>query len=147
MDMKVQEYFGIKELVCKHVYDKWGEKAWQFLDEKLLANLLYIREGIGKPIVVNNWAKGGEYSQRGLRCTRCILVIEQVDLRKVYLSQHIFGKAVDFDVKGMDAESVRQWIKAHASELPYPCRVEENVSWVHMDVMNNSSSKVLGFYA
>lgn len=140
------KHFGIKELVCPHVYEKWGEKAWQFLDDRLLANLEYIREGIGKPIVVNNWAKGGQYSQRGLRCNCCILVIEKTDLRKVYLSQHIFGKAVDFNVVGMTAEEVRQWIKAHAKELPYSCRVEELVDWCHLDTMNNSATKVLGFY-
>ena len=140
------KYFGIKELVCPHVYERWGEMAWQFLDERLLANLDFIREGIGKPIVVNNWAQGGQYSQRGLRCNCCILVIEKTDLRKVYLSQHIFGKAVDFNVVGMDAESVRKWIKTHAKKLPYPCRLEENVSWVHLDVMNNTKDKVVGFY-
>lgn len=145
--MSIKKYFGIKELVCPHVYEIWGESAWQFLDDRMLANLLFIREGIGKPIVVNNWAKGGGYSQRGLRCNTCLLVIEKTDLRKVYLSQHIFGKAVDFNVVGMDAESVRQWIKAHAAELPYPCRVEEGGSWVHLDTLNNEGNKVLGFYA
>ena len=145
--MKVQDYFGIKELVCKHVYDKWGEKAWQFLDGRLLANLLYIRKGIGRPIVVNNWAMGGQYSQRGLRCNCCILCFEKTVLRKVYLTQHGFGKAVDFNVVGMEAEEVRLWIKAHASELPYPCRLEKDVSWVHLDVMNNTDDKVLEFCA
>lgn len=146
--MNVKRYFGIKELVCPHVYERWGEKAWQFLDDKLLENLLFIRKGIGKPIVVNNWANGGEYSQRGLRCNCCILVREKTDLRKVYLSQHIFGKAVDFHVVGMDAEEVRRWIKVHASELPYACRLEEGVgvSWVHLDTMNNSDDRVLSFH-
>lgn len=143
--MKVQDYFGIKELVCPHVYEIWGESAWQFLDEKMLANLLFIREGIGKPIVVNNWAKGGGYSQRGLRCCVCALVKQKAIANIPYLSQHIFGKAVDFHVVGMDAESVRQWIKSHAEELPYPCRVEEGVSWCHMDTMNNSDDRVLSF--
>lgn len=138
----IQEYFGIKELVCKHVYDKWGEKAWQFLDDRMLANLEFIREGIGKPIIVNNWAKGGEYSQRGLRCCVCALVIEKVDLRKVYLSAHIFGQAVDFHVVGMTAEEVRQWIIEHEDELPYPCRLERDVDWVHMDTRCNSYEKV-----
>lgn len=140
--MKIKQYFGIKELVCPHVYEIWGESAWQFLDDRMLENLLFIREGIGKPIVVNNWAKGGEYSQRGLRCNTCILVIEKTDLRKVYLSEHIFGQAVDFHVVGMTAEKVRQWIIDHADELPYPARLERDVSWVHMGVRNKSVEKV-----
>lgn len=140
--MDVKKYFGIKELVCPHVYEVWGENAWQFLDDRMLANLVFIREGIGKPIVVNNWAKGGEYSQRGLRCNTCLLVIEKTDLRKVYLSAHIQGKAVDFNVVGMTAEEVRQWIIDHADEMPYPLRLERDVSWVHMDVRNKSVEKV-----
>lgn len=136
------KYFGIKELVCPHVYEKWGESSWQFLDDRMLANLEWIREKLGKPIIVNNWAKGGQYSQRGLRCNCCILVIEKTDLRKVYLSAHIQGQAVDFNVVGMDAECVRQWIIDHADELPYPCRLERDVSWIHMDTRSNSYEKV-----
>ena len=140
------KYFKIQELVCKHVYEKWGDKAWQFLDEKLLANLEWIRERLGKPIVINNWAQGGQFSQRGLRCNTCQLVIEKTDLRKVYLSQHIFGKAVDFDVVGMTAEDVRRWIMAHSSELPYPIRMEDGVNWVHMDTMATGKTKVQVFH-
>lgn len=136
------KYFDIKELVCPHVYEIWGESAWQFLDKRLLENLDWLREKLGKPIVVNNWAKGGEYSQRGLRCNTCILVIEKTDLRKVYLSAHIQGKAVDFNVVGMTAEEVRQWIIDHADELPHPCRLERDVSWVHLDTRCNSYEKV-----
>lgn len=138
----MMRYFGIKELVCPHVYEIWGENAWQFLDERMLKNLEWIRERIGKPIIVNNWATGGQYSQRGLRCTRCILVIEKVDLRKVYLSAHIQGKAVDFNVVGMTAEEVRDWIIEHADELPYPVRLERDVTWVHMDTRVCSYEKV-----
>ena len=140
--MKIKKYFGIKELVCPHVYEIWGESAWQFLDDRMLESLAFIREGLGKPIVVNNWAKGGQYSQRGLRCNTCILVIEKTDLRKVYLSAHIFGQAVDFNVVGMTAEEVRQWIIDHADELPHALRLEDGVSWVHMDVRNKSVEKV-----
>lgn len=136
------KYFGIKELVCPHVYEIWGENSWQFLDKRLLENLEWIREKIGKPIVVNNWAKGGQYSQRCLRCNTCILVIEKTDLRKVYLSAHIFGQAADFNVVGMTAEEVRDWIVAHADELPHPCRLERDVSWIHMDVRVHSYEKV-----
>lgn len=140
--MDIKKYFGIKELVCPHVYEIWGENAWQFLDDRMLKNLEWIRERIGKPIIVNNWATGGQYSQRGLRCTRCVLVIEKVDLRKVYLSAHIQGKAVDFHVVGMTAEEVRDWIIEHADELPYPARLERDVSWVHMDTRVCSYEKV-----
>jgi hypothetical protein len=65
---KIQDYFKIEELVCPHVYDKFGLYAWRFFDPRLLDTLLVIREKIAKPIYVNNWDMGGDFSQRGFRC-------------------------------------------------------------------------------
>ena len=45
-------------------------------------------------------------------------------------------------VIGMTAEEVRQWIIDHADELPYPARLERDVSWIHMDTRCNSYEKV-----
>jgi hypothetical protein len=53
---------------------------------------------------------------------------------KIYLSGHVLGMAVDFDVKGMKAKDVRLWLIEHKSELPYKIRLEKNVNWVHLDV-------------
>lgn len=144
--MKIKQYFDIKELVCPHVYELHGDSAWQFLDDRMLENLLFIREGIGKPIVINNWAKGGEYSQRGLRCTRCILVIEKVDLRKVYLSDHLFGKGVDFHVIGMTAQEVRDWLELHKEELPHKVRIEKDVNWVHLGIAHFGQSEKISYF-
>ena len=144
--MTIKDYFGIKELVCKHVYDMWGENAWQFLDSRLLDSLLTVREKLGKPIVVNNWSRGGNFSQRGLRCNVCSLVKEKTDLHKVYVSTHLQGKAVDFNVSGLSAEEVRQWIVKNQILLPHPIRLEKGVTWVHLDVRNDGAhSKVLFF--
>ena len=55
MNHRITRYFDIQELVCPHVYDKFGLYAWQFFDPRLLDVLLAIREGIEKPIIVNNW--------------------------------------------------------------------------------------------
>ena len=52
MNHRVSRYFDIRELVCPHVYDKFGLYAWQFFDPRLLDVLLAIREGIGKPIII-----------------------------------------------------------------------------------------------
>ncbi|MGN0091277.1 MAG: hypothetical protein ACI36Z_10055 [Alloprevotella sp.] len=144
--MNIRDYFGIKELVCPHVYDAWGENAWKFLDDRLLDTLLVIREKIDKPIVVNNWAKGGNYSQRGLRCNVCQLVREKSEQKKVYVTAHLQGKAVDFSVNGMTAEEVRRWIVKNQILLPYPVRLESDVTWVHLDVRNDGAhNKVLFF--
>lgn len=132
---KIKKYFDIEELVCPHVYERFGESAWSFIDSRLLEVLLFIREGINKPIYVNNWKDKGGQSQRGLRCNCCALVKEKASLEKVYLSSHIFGKGIDFNIKGMTAEQVRKWIVEYKTELPYKVRIEKDVNWVHIDIM------------
>lgn len=133
-EIKAKNYFSIKELVCKHVYNKFGEKAWQFLDTELLHTLLIIRKTINKPITVNNWSTGGTFSQRGCRCNICQIPKDKTVANALYMSAHINGAGVDFDVKGMTAQAVRNWIIANQALLPYPIRLEDKVTWVHLDI-------------
>ena len=137
----IKDYFCIEELVDKTVFDKYGEAAWKFLDETILETLLIIREGLDKPISINNWKYDGQFSQRGLRHNMSSLVKNKT---RLYLSAHIFGKAVDFDVAGMTAVEVREWIVANADLFPFKIRLERNmkgkpISWVHLDTMSDPS--------
>ena len=100
------KYFQLKELVCPHVLAKYGERAWMFLDSKLIINLDTIRERIGKPIYVNR----GNLTQRGLRCPQCQIVKDKIKAGELYMSAHTMGKAVDFDVEDMKADEVRLWL-------------------------------------
>ena len=135
-------YFSVKELVCKHVYERYGENAAMFLDEKLIETLNVIREQIlCAPMTVNNWHAGGNFTQRGLRCNICELVKSKTDARRLYLSAHMLGKAVDCNVEGMTAEEARRLIIAKQELLPYPIRLEDGVSWLHIDVYNNGKGE------
>lgn len=127
------QYFHLSELVCKHVYDKFGEKAWLFLDEKAIISLDTIRRMLGKVITVNNWYDGGEYDERGLRCIQCSIVKQKCISNEVYLSAHILGRAFDFDVEDMTAGEVRVWIAKNKDKLPYNIRLENHIDWVHLD--------------
>ena len=125
----LKPFFDLDELVCPHVYSKWGEKAWQFLDTDYLHCLLIVRRDIlQKPMYCNGKGK----TERGLRCNRCSIVRGKSG---PYLSAHVLGKAGDFTVVGMSAEDARKTIKANASKLPCNIRLEKGVSWVHMDVL------------
>lgn len=126
---EVKKYFDIEELVCDHTFNKYGERAWQFLDTDYLHCLLVIRRDI---IRLPMWCNSKTQKQRGLRCNRCQMVRSKTS---VYLSQHIFGKAGDFTITGMKAEAAREKIKANADLLPCPIRLESGVSWLHFDVM------------
>lgn len=134
--------FSATELVCKHAYERFGEKALEFLDVRLLETLLWIRQTLGKPMTINH--KGA--NQRGLRCNLCPMVKSKI---KAYLSAHVFGQGVDFDVQGMKATEVRDWLAEHANELPHKIRLEigEHVTWVHLDVRNETPHKIVYFQA
>lgn len=142
----LKAYFNIKELVCPHIYNKFKQKSWQFLDTEILHTLYVLRTQIvKKPIIVNNWSSKGPYSQRGLRCNCCSLVADKTD---VYMSAHCTGKGLDFNVKGMTAEEVRSLIKANLNLFEYPIRLEEGTSWVHIDCYTTDDSvKLVTFKA
>ena len=127
---RIKQYFHINELVGRRTHKKYGNRAWQFLDYRLLYALLIIRENIGKPIRVNY----GNKHQRGLRTIIQQIVKQFMYNNKLYISPHIQGKAVDFDVIGMTADEVRQWIIDNKRLFPFKIRLEKNVRWVHMDV-------------
>lgn len=125
----ISKYFNARELVCDHIYAKWGENSWRFLDTDFLHTLLIIRKDIlCAPMLCNTHGA----TQRGMRCNCCKLV---KDKKNVYLSAHILGKAGDFTVSGMTAEQARQQIKKNAHLLPCNIRVEGEVSWLHIDVL------------
>lgn len=136
------EFFSVKELVCKHVYEKFGESAEKFLDDKLIETLNVIREKIlCAPMTVNSWHLGGTFTQRGLRCNLCELVKSKTKSDKIYVSAHVLGKAVDCTVDGMSAEEARKLIIEKQDLLPYPIRLEDGVSWLHIDVYNNGKGE------
>lgn len=133
------KHFILAELVCKHVYYKYGQTAWQFLDPRLLITLDWIREKLERKITVNNWIWGGDFTQRGLRCNLCALVKSKTEKGKIYLSPHPLGQGADFDVEGMTAGEVRAWLIENQEELPYPIRIESMVSWIHLDVRDTGN--------
>lgn len=138
--------FGLKELVCLEVYNKYGETAWEFFDPRLLETLDWLRESLKRKIYINNWSAGGNFSQRGLRCNICDLVKVKTVKNQIYMSSHVLGKAIDFDVEGMTAQEVCDWILVHQSDLPYSICLEGEVSWVHLD-MRDKGKKVYVFKA
>jgi hypothetical protein len=138
-------YFELKELVCKDVYNTYKDIAWQFFDQKLLLTIDRIREKIGKPIFVNSWDSGGDFDERGFRCLKCGLVKSAIAEQRMYVSPHMTGQGVDFDVQGLLAEEVRQWIVKNANLWPYPLRLEAGVNWIHLDLRDTNNGKVFIF--
>ena len=59
-------HFAIHELVPPLVLEDRGDRAWQLLDERLLATLDRLRDRYG-PVTVNNYQWDGEREWSGLR--------------------------------------------------------------------------------
>ena len=43
---QLKPYFDVKELVCNHIYSRFGEQSWMFLSTQLLHVLLCLRTDI-----------------------------------------------------------------------------------------------------
>lgn len=143
---EVSKYFKVQELVCPHCYNKFSETSWQFISTELLSTLYILRTKIfNKPITINTWKAGGQFSQRGLRCNMCQLVKNK---SSIYLSAHCLGKAIDFNVKDLDSNAVNNIVRQNAELFEYPIRLEANTDgWSHIDVYQpkDSSKKLLEF--
>lgn len=143
------QYFGIKELVSKLVYNfykpKYGESfIWKFFDEDVLRDLDTIRQTWGRGIIINNWSSGGSLSQCGLRCNVDPLVKEKTT---PYLGGHNLAKGFDLhDSKNENAKlynHVQNLIKNN--KLKTFRRVENIKStptWVHVDALRTNSNQL-----
>ena len=142
------KYFKIQELVSKQTYEKYGEKSWIFLDERLILTLDALREYFNDPITVNNWLWGGNLQQRGLR-TNCDEIVKNKTLKNsLYVSQHCLGKAVDFNVKNHTVQDVYKVILENPKAFPYIKRIEninKTPTWVHIDIANTENENIIIF--
>lgn len=126
------KYFKVYELVDKTVYTKYKDNSVRFLDNRLLITLDVIRDILGVPMVINDWYWGGNNQQRGLRTNICPIVKSKGNA--LYLSNHCFGRAFDAVSAKMTAEEMRIKIARNSHKLPYPIRMEQGVSWLHVDL-------------
>ena len=146
--MNVCPNITVKELVCPHIYKKWGDKAIRFIDPDIIACLNVIRNDILKcPIVINN----GTWKQRGMRCNLCPLVVEKTGKNQPYLTSHLLGKAIDFSCKQYTVQQMHELIKKNAHLLPCKIRLESPIdapTWIHFDIMTyGQTEKVYVFKA
>lgn len=126
------KYFKPYEVVSKLVYTRYKDESIRFMDNRLLETLDIIREILGVPLVVNDWYWGGKNQQRGLRENVCQIVKSKGNT--LYLSAHCAGRGFDAVSAKMSAEQMRKKIVVNAYKLPYPIRMENNVTWLHVDL-------------
>lgn len=103
------------------------KRIWLWvIDSRIFMLADQIREYYGVPVTINNWFWGGQFSLRGWRPFDCLI--------GALLSMHKFGRAFDFDVKGISPAQVRK--DALAGKFPLVTAIEVDISWNHFDVRN-----------
>lgn len=116
------EVFSYEDMMQK---EKHLQQGWALFDVKLLETIDVIRDIIGYPLVCNTWYQDGSRRYSGYRTIGCTTGAAK--------SQHKLGKAVDLICPKMSAEDMRQKIIANQDRLPYPIRIEDGVTWLHID--------------
>jgi len=136
-DRYICKHFKIYELVDPATHRKFGERAWMFFDDDTLRMIDGIREYFDVPMTINDWHWGGQFRWSGLRTVDC--------KEGSTWSIHRLAKAFDMKAKGISADAMRAEIMAHQDHpfLKYIYRMEDGVSWLHVDRANVENRIVL----
>lgn len=124
-------HFNIHELVPKKIYQTRNDKAWELIDSRLILLIDALRDDFGSA-TINNYAYGGNREWSGLRTPESPWYSPT--------SQHSFGRAADMIFKNHQAQEVREAIKANQDKYLTICdtiTIEDDVTWLHIDVRNN----------
>jgi len=123
-------HFKPYELVDSVTLTKFGDNVWRLFDPLLLSTIDRIRERYNAPMTINNWSAGGPFSFRGFRPSDCT--------EGAPYSGHRRGQCVDFDVKGMTSEQVRQDILKNPDHIDFMFinAIEAGTNWCHISTEN-----------
>jgi hypothetical protein len=123
------KYFKTHELVPEHIYKKYGEQAWRFIDSRLIESIDTLKEHFSTgTMTINNYVWNGDRHWSGLRTPISPWYSET--------SMHSFGKAIDAVFSDYTAEEVRLYITNNLKFFPHIKGLEKDVSWVHLDIRN-----------
>ena len=119
-----------RELLPKYVWDSYGDNGMRFLDTRIVACIKYLRNVLAKPININN----SQFDSRTLRT--------QSSQNYSTFSCHSFGRAIDFDVEGMDSLAVQRFItkdivaSTELKKLGLTGIEDGTPSWTHITCSN-----------
>jgi len=125
----VSKYFSVHELVPKSMYEKYGEKAWRYVDPRLIEVIDTLKEVFNEgTMTINNYYWGGDRKWSGIRTPDS----------KYYSvgSQHSYGNAVDIVWSAYSTKEVRDYVLNNLGEFPEVKGIEI-ASWLHIDVRNS----------
>ena len=121
--------FYLSEFLPPEAFNNPDIEPFWYINWKLVYLAYQIKLRFQRTMIINNWAAGGEYFNRGVR----------FPLSKTgnSLDPHHFLLAFDFDLVGLDADSIRTDIIQNYKIFYAPLgltRIELNIAWVHVDM-------------
>jgi len=126
----MSKYFQIQELVPPGIYTLFGEKAWWFVSQAMVAVIDALRDDLGQPIIVNDWSRGGSFQYSGYRPPECRIGAKY--------SMHRMGLAFDVKAKGKTPAEILAVIMANKQKyldlgLTTYEHLEDTPTWLHLD--------------
>lgn len=124
--------FKPQELLPKEIYNEYGDLGMRYLDSRILPIIEYVRKVFEKPIIINNWADGGQFNERTVRLP------EHVSYKKY--SDHSFGRAIDFDIVGLNSLEVQHYLlkdiiaSTELKKLGVTGIESQTIGWSHISV-------------
>lgn len=140
MMLKISPNFYLHEFVPRIIYNKYGNNAVWFIRPELIKLADFIRNWFGKPMYINNWYWGGPMQNRGYRTPN-------TTIGSLY-SQHKMGAAIDFNIKDLHPDKIRQEILDNEQVFMGAglTTLEDGAfapTWVHADIRNTELDYIL----
>ena len=138
--MKIGTYFELREFIPPIIWQRYGEKAIWFLDKRIFLLADFIRDRFKNPMIINNWTNGGVLTLRGFRPPETTIGSA--------LSQHRFGRAIDFNIKDHTPEEIYKDINDNfdiysKAGLTTVEDIAFTKTWTHVDIRQHNENKLL----
>lgn len=139
--VKITPNFYLDEFIDPSIYATRGERSINLMDYRIIKFTQWLRELTGAPIIVNNWASGGQYKESGLRRANTMTGAKW--------SQHKYGRAVDLKCSTMKPRELFDVILKYEDYVikEQLCTTIENTlftpTWLHCDCRYTGMDKIL----
>lgn len=133
--------FVMQEFVPREIFNLYGVKSTWFISQGVITSMIFLRNWFDAAITINNWHNSGKFQNRGYRVPD-----SNVGAR---LSQHKFGKAVDFNVEGLTSDEVCKRIADNwdtlRTNVAFTTMEDPSFTkgWTHLDTRYTFSDKLL----
>lgn len=135
--MYTPKHLTIDEIAPRCLYDLVTDKDQLFnmFDEQLLIGADWLRNRYG-PMACNNWKQGGAFEWSGFRTIGSPHYSPG--------SMHSVGKALDLKFSKISAAEIRADLRK-LEYVPHITRIEDDVTWLHIDTKRTNSNKIYFF--